>query len=59
MFGTDHPTGSGTLEEIYQALDRAGLPETLRGRLVGGTAVKFVERFWPDFTTRIPKKPRA
>ena len=59
MFGTDHPTGSGTLEEIYQALDRAGLASTLRERLVGGTAVKFVERFWPDFTTRIPRKPRA
>ena len=59
MFGTDHPTGAGTLEEIYQTLDRAGLPETLRERLVGGTAVKFVEHFWPDFTTRIPKKPRA
>lgn len=58
MFGTDHPTGSGTLEEIYQALDRAGLPETLRERLVGGTAARFVERFWPDFTVRVPKKPR-
>lgn len=59
MFDTDHPTGADTLEEIYRTPDRAGLPETLRERLVGGTAVKFVERFWPDFTTRIPKKARA
>ncbi len=59
MFGTDHPTGAGTLEEIYRTLDRAGLAAPLRERLVGGTALRFVERFWPDFTARVPRKPRA
>lgn len=58
MFGTDHPSGAGTLGEIYQALDRAGLGETARERLLGGTAERFVTRFWPDFAARIPPRPR-
>ena len=56
MFGTDHPAGSGTLEEIYQTLDRAGLGESVRERLVGGTAERFVRSFWPDFDSRNAKK---
>jgi hypothetical protein len=58
MFGTDHPSGMGTLEEIYQALDRAGLRAEVRERLVGGTAERFVTRFWPDFATRLPPRRR-
>jgi predicted TIM-barrel fold metal-dependent hydrolase len=58
MFGTDHPSGSGTLEEIYQTLDRVGLSETVRERLVGATAERFVKRFWPDFPARVAPKPR-
>jgi hypothetical protein len=32
MFGTDHPAGSGTLEEIYRTMDKAGLGEVTRAR---------------------------
>lgn len=49
MFGTDHPAGSGTLEEIDRTLDRVGLGESVRERLVGGTAERFVRSFWPEF----------
>lgn len=58
MFGTDHPSGAGTLAEIYAGFDRAGLAETVRERLVGGTAERFVGRFWPDFPSRPAPKPR-
>jgi predicted TIM-barrel fold metal-dependent hydrolase len=51
MFGTDHPAGSGTLEEIYRTLDGVGLRESVRERLVGGTAERFVRSFWPDFAS--------
>jgi len=56
MFGTDHPAGSGTLEEIYRTTDQAGLGESVRERLVGGTAERFVRTFWPDFDSRNAKK---
>jgi len=58
MFGTDHPSGSGTLEEIYRTFDRVGLSETVRERLVGATAERFVRRFWPDFPGGVAPKPR-
>jgi hypothetical protein len=53
MFGTDHPAGSGTLEEIYRTMDTVGLGESVRERLVGGTAERFVRSFWPDFPMRV------
>jgi len=56
MFGTDHPAGSGTLVEIYRTLDKVGLGETVRERLVGGTAERFVKAFWPEFDDRGAKK---
>ena len=56
MFGTDHPAGSGTLEEIYRTTDQAGLGESVRERLVGGTAERFVRSFWPAFDARDAKK---
>lgn len=49
MFGTDHPAGMGTLEEIYQTLDAIGLPETTREDLIGRTAERFIRRFRPAF----------
>lgn len=58
MFGTDHPSGAGTLAEIYAGLDRAGLSATVRERLVGGTAERLVRRFWPDFPARLPPRSR-
>jgi hypothetical protein len=39
----------GTLVEIYQTMDRAELGESVRERLVGRTAERFVRTFWPDF----------
>lgn len=58
MFGTDHPSGSGTLVEIYKVLDGVGLREDVKERLLGATAERFVQRFWPDFSQRIAGKPR-
>jgi len=59
MFGTDHPAGSGTLVEIYQTMDRVGLGESVRERLIGGTAERFVKTFWPDFDSRDAKNARG
>lgn len=49
MFGSDHPAGMGTLEEIYRTLDALGLPETVKENLLGETARRFVLRFKPGF----------
>lgn len=57
MFGTDHPSGAGTLVEIYEILDTVGLLQDVKERLLGGTAARFVQRFWPDFPARIAPKP--
>jgi len=59
MFGADHPAGSGTLVEIYQTMDRVGLGESVRERLIGGTAERFVKTFWPDFDSRDAKNARG
>jgi hypothetical protein len=39
-------------------MDRAGLGESVRERLIGGTAERFVRSFWPDFPAGIAAKPR-
>lgn len=44
MFGTDHPSGAGTLREIYQEFYEYGLPRELEQRLLGGTAQRLIER---------------
>lgn len=49
MFGSDHPAGMGSLEEIYRTLDRLGLSETVKENLLGETARRFVLRFKPGF----------
>src|SRR5262249_686947 len=59
MFGTDQRAGSGTLVEIYQTMDRVGLGESVRERLIGGTAERFVKTFWPDFDSRDAKNARG
>jgi hypothetical protein len=38
MFGTDHPSGTGTLREMYAEFDAFGLPHDVAGRLLGETA---------------------
>jgi hypothetical protein len=48
-----------TLVEIYQTMDRVGLGASVRERLVGGTAERFVKTFWPDFDARDAKARRA
>ena len=58
MFGTDHPVGSGTIEEIHRVFEAAGLAADVRERLVGGTAARFISRFWPDFGVARAPKPR-
>jgi predicted TIM-barrel fold metal-dependent hydrolase len=49
MFGSDHPAGMGSLEEIYRTLDTLGLSETVKENLLGETARRFVLRFKPGF----------
>ena len=49
MFGSDHPAGIGSLEEIYRTLDVLGLSETVKENLLGETARRFVLRFKPGF----------
>jgi len=44
MFGTDHPSGAGTLREMYQELYDFGLPKELEERLLGGTARRLIEK---------------
>lgn len=47
MFGTDHPSGTGTLAQMYDEFRAFGLPEDLERRLLGETARRLVERFRP------------
>lgn len=47
MFGTDHPSGTGTLAQMYDEFRAFGLPEDLERRLLGETARRLVERIRP------------
>lgn len=47
MFGTDHPSGTGTLAQMYAEFRAFGLPEDLERRLLGETARRLVERVRP------------
>jgi len=47
MFGTDHPSGTGTLAQMYAELEAFGLAEDLARRLLGETARRLVERIRP------------
>ncbi|MBI4587519.1 MAG: amidohydrolase family protein [Candidatus Rokubacteria bacterium] len=58
MFGSDHPAGMGTLEEIYRTLDGLRLAETVKENLLGETARRFVERFKPGFISSLPPSTR-
>lgn len=42
MFGTDHPVGMGSPEQIYADLDSFHLEEKVREDLVGGTAARLL-----------------
>jgi hypothetical protein len=44
MFGTDHPSGTGTLEEMYREFHAFGLPPEVEERLLGATARRLIER---------------
>lgn len=47
MFGTDHPSGTGTLLDMYEELHAFGLAPDLARRLEGETARRLVERIRP------------
>jgi len=36
-------------------MDKVGFSESVREQLIGGTAERFVRRFWPDFDSRDAK----
>jgi predicted TIM-barrel fold metal-dependent hydrolase len=42
MFGTDHPAGMGSPEQIYADFDSFGFPPEVSGNLLGGTARRFL-----------------
>ena len=44
MFGTDHPSGAGSLDEIYREFYVFGLPPEIERRLLGLTAQRLLER---------------
>ncbi len=44
MFGTDHPSGAGTLKEIYQEFHDFGFAPHLERALLSGTAGALMER---------------
>ena len=44
MFGTDHPSGTGTLAEMYREVRAFGLAPDLEAKLLGGTAHALIER---------------
>lgn len=58
MFGSDHPAGMGTPQEIYRSLDGLGFAETVKENLLGETARRFVERFEPRFFAELPTAAR-
>jgi len=39
-------------------MDKVGLGESVRERLVGGTAERFVRSFWPEFPAGVLAKAR-
>lgn len=47
MFGTDHPSGTGTLQEMYDEFHAFGLAPDLERRLLGETARRLVESIRP------------
>lgn len=44
MFGTDHPAGMGSVEQIYDDFDSFGFDDGIRESLLGGTAKRLLER---------------
>lgn len=44
MFGSDHPSGVGSLQQIYQDFRNFGLSPELEKALLGGTALALTER---------------
>lgn len=47
MFGTDHPSGTGTLRQMYEEFHAFALSEDLERRLLGETARRLIERGRP------------
>ena len=49
MYGSDHPVGMGSLQEIYDDLKNCPLSRETRAKLSGETPVAFINRFLPDY----------
>lgn len=47
MFGTDHPSGTGTLAEMYEEFSAFGLSPELERKLLGETAQRLIEKIRP------------
>lgn len=45
MVGTDHPAGTGTIEEIFDQLATLEVPESAREALLVTTAARFLDRY--------------
>jgi len=50
MFGSDHPAGMGSLEQIYADMRNFGLPQDVIKSLVADAPISFVRKFVPDFS---------
>lgn len=48
MFGTDHPAGMGTIDQILQDLDDFGLSDETRSEILCGTASRFLKTHCPE-----------
>jgi uncharacterized protein len=49
LFGTDHPAGMGSYQQIYDDLDFLPVADEVKADLRGGAARAFIERFVPGF----------
>ncbi len=47
LFGTDHPSGTGTLAGMYRDVEAFGLAPEVAAAVLGGTARRLVERVRP------------
>jgi len=53
MFGTDHPAGMGSPEQIYKDLDGLGLDDSTRKDILRDSATRFLERHCGQWGIRI------
>ena len=49
LFGSDHPAGMGSLEQIYKDMESFDLPDSARKALISDAPANFVKSFVPNF----------